>query len=231
MLVGVGQTPEILGDVPSALEIVHEYARQARGVDLLVFPECFLQGYRPTESHVRQYAMRCADVRLDVPQTVVLGMIERDGDRFFNTAAVVRGGRVVGAYRKTFLTRGERVFTAGDAYPVFTAAGTTFGINICFDGQFPYAAAAVARQGARLLVFPAQNMMRRANAHLWADRHLELRRKRIAETGMWLASADVTGRRGDTHLGLGPTCIVDPSGTVVAEVTRGTAGLAVAEVC
>lgn len=230
MHVGVCQTPEIVGDVEAARELVHEFARRADGVDLLVFPECFLQGYRPTLEHLRRYAMSCADVRLDVPQTVVLGMIERDRDRFYNTAAVIAGGRVVGAYRKTFLTRGENVFTAGESYPVFETAGMTFGINICFDGQYPHAAREVARRGARLLAFPAQNMMRRERAYGWKEKHNELRRKRIAETGLWLASADVTGERGGTHLGLGPTCVLNPAGEIVAEVPPGKTGMAVAEV-
>jgi predicted amidohydrolase len=230
MRVGVCQTPEIMGDVEAALRLVGEFAEQADGVDLLVFPECFLQGYTVTAEHVRTFAMRFEDVRLSVRPTVVLGMIERRGDRFSNTAAVVRGGRVVGAYRKTFLTRGESVFTAGDGYPVFDCAGVRFGINICFDGQYPHAAAAVARQDARLLVFPAQNMMRRADAYRWQHKHNELRRKRVRETGLWLASADVTGTRGDTHLGLGPTCVINPAGEVVASVPPGTVGMAVATI-
>ncbi|GAB2576353.1 hypothetical protein Aab01nite_13170 [Paractinoplanes abujensis] len=230
MLIGVCQTPEILGDVAAARDLVHDVARQAAGVDLLVFPECFLQGYQPTPEHVRRHAMRCADVRLDVPGTVVLGMIERDGDRFYNSAAVFAGGCYLGAYRKTFLTRGERVFTAGGAYPVFRAGGTTFGVNICFDGRYPHAAAAIARQGATLLAFPAQNMMRREKAYEWQEKHNALRRRRVAETGLWLASADVTGERGTTHLGLGPTCVMNPAGQIVAEVPPGTVGVATAEI-
>ncbi|WP_250035432.1 carbon-nitrogen hydrolase family protein [Paractinoplanes maris] len=229
MRVGVCQTPEILGDVPRALGIVREFAEQADGVDLLVFPECFLQGYTVTAEHVKQFA-RPADLRLDLRPAIVLGMIERRGDRFYNTAAVVRGGRTVGAYRKTFLTPGEHVFTAGTDYPTFACAGVRFGINICFDAQYPHAAAAVAAQNATLLVHPAQNMMRRDNAYRWQDRHNELRRKRVRETGLWMASADVTGERGHTHLGLGPTCIINPAGEVVAEVPRGTVGLAVHDI-
>lgn len=230
MRVGVCQTPEIMGDVDSARELIHAFAGRAGGVDLLVFPECFLQGYLPTVEHVRRYAMRCSDVRLDVAQTVVLGMIERDGESYYNTAAVVAGGRVVGAYRKTFLTRGESVFKAGGSYPVFETAGIPYGVNICFDGQYPHAAREVARRGAKLLVFPAQNMMRRESAYGWKERHNELRRKRVAETGLWLASADVTGERGDTHVGLGPTCVLNPAGEIVASVPLGTTGIAVAEI-
>lgn len=229
MRVGVCQTPEILGDVEAALAVVREFAEQAEGVDLLVFPECFLQGYSVTPEHVREFA-RPADLRLAVRPTVVLGMIERNDDRYYNTAAVLRDGRTVGAYRKTFLTRGEHVFTAGGDYPVFDCAGVRFGINICFDAQYPHAAAAVRRQNAQLLVLPAQNMMRRDKAPLWQHRHNELRRERVRETGMWLASADVTGSRGDSHVGLGPTCVISPAGEIVAQVPTGTVGMAVATI-
>ena len=62
---------------------------------------------------------------------------------------VIAGGQVVGSYRKTFLTGGEHVFTPGGDYPVFDVAGVRFGINICYDTQFPQAAAAVAATGRR----------------------------------------------------------------------------------
>jgi predicted amidohydrolase len=38
--------------------------------------------------------------------------------------------------------------------------------NICHDTQFAEAAAAVAAQGARLLLVPAQNMMRRDERYI-----------------------------------------------------------------
>jgi hypothetical protein len=34
---------------------------------------------------------------------------------------------------------------------------------------------------------------------------------------MWLISADVTGERGDTHVGYGPTSVMSASGKVVAQ--------------
>jgi predicted amidohydrolase len=52
---------------------------------------------------------------------------------------------------------------------------------------------------------------------------------RVRETGLWLASADVCGDRGD-RLGLGPTCVLDPTGRVVTQVPPGLEGLAVAEI-
>lgn len=240
MRVGVCQTPEILGDVDAAVRVVQDFAGQAdeAGLGLLLFPECFLQGYLVTDEHVRAQAVELAGPRFTtvlselsgIRQMFVLGVIERSGGLYYNAAVVVAGGRVVGSYRKTFLTDGEAVFTAGDTYPVFTWHGLPFGINICYDTQFPQAAAAVAARGARLLLVPAQNMMRRDKAYRWQERHNRIRAQRVHETGMWLASADVTGQRDESRIGLGPTCVTAPTGQVVAQVPLGTVGIAIAEI-
>jgi predicted amidohydrolase len=234
--VGACQTPEILGDVDGAVSVVLEFA--AADADLLLFPECFLQGYLVTEEHVREQAYEVGssefaavlDRLLPVRPMLVLGMIERDGDRFYNTALVIAGGRALGGYRKTFLTAGESVFTPGDAYPVFECAGVRFGMNICYDTQFPAAAAAVAAAGATVLLVSAQNMMRRDKALWWQERHNEIRRQRVQETGLWLVSADVTGERDGTRVGLGPTCAIDPAGRVVTQVPPGETGMAIADI-
>jgi predicted amidohydrolase len=229
--IGACQTPEILGDVDAALAVVREFAALAdlAGVGLLLFPECFLQGYLVTESHVRAQALPLDSPVLTelagIRQTLVLGMIEREGGRYFNTAAVVVAGQVVGRYRKTFLVPGESVFTPGDEYPVFDRDSVRFGINICYDTRFPAAAAAVAANGAHVLLVPAQNMMPREKAFPWQERHNAIRAERARETGMWLASADVMGERDASRIGLGPTCLLDPAGKVVARVPTGISGM------
>ena len=236
--VGACQTPEILGDVDGAVRVVHDFAAQAdaAGVDLLLFPECFLQGYLVTEEHVQRQAFEVGTPQFaavlarlaPIRQMLVLGMIERRQDRFHNTALVITGGRVLGCYRKTFLTDGESVFTPGGEFPVFACGGVRFGINICYDTRFPQAAAAVAAGGARVLLVAAQNMMRRDKAFRWQQRHNRIRARRVHETGMWLVSADVTGERDRTRIGLGPTCVINPSGQVVSQVPIATTGMAVA---
>jgi hypothetical protein len=47
---------------------------------------------------------------------------------------------------------------------------------------------------------------------------------------MWLVSADVTGERGATQIGLGPTCVINPAGNVVVQVPVGTIGMTTAEI-
>ncbi|MCT2279573.1 MULTISPECIES: carbon-nitrogen hydrolase family protein [Micromonospora] len=241
MRIGACQTPEILGDTDEAVRVIRDYAIQAEAasVDLLLFPECFLQGYLVTEKHLHEQALE-----LDSPgfgsvlsqlaglrQMLVFGLIERAGGCFYNTAVVVTGDRLVGRYRKSFLFSGESLFTAGTSYPVFDCAGVRFGINICYDTQHPQAAAAVAAAGARVLLVPAQNMMRREKAFWWQDRHNEIRACRARETGMWLASADVTGERDGTHLGLGPSGFLTPTGEAAGQVPAGVPGMATVDIC
>jgi predicted amidohydrolase len=232
MRIGACQTPEVLGDLDRAVAVVRDFARQS-DVDVLLFPEAFLQGYLVTEEHVRTHAFALDSARFGtvlaalagIRPTVVVGLIEREGTHFYNTAAVINGGRLIGRYRKTHLVPGEAIFTAGSDYPVFEIGGTRFGINICYDMQFPEAAAAVAAAGAQVLLAPSQNMMGHDKALYWEPRHGEISARRARETGLWIARADVTGRRGESRVGLGPTCFLDPAGEMVARVPAGVTGM------
>ena len=210
----------------------------ALGVDLLVFPECFLQGYLVEEQHLCRHALglgsagfACVLRRLaPIAPTLVFGVVEQDGGNHFNTAVVVTRGQLVGAYRKTHLVAGEALFQPGNAYPTFALHDVRFGINICYDTQFTDAAAAVAFQGAQLLIVPSQNMMRRSAAAQWKDLHNTIRTERVRETGMWLVSADVTGERNENYLGIGPTSVINPRGEIVAQVPLRTTGMVVADI-
>ena len=149
---------------------------------------------------------------------------------YFNAAAILERGELVRCPRKTHITEGEQqVFEPGDAYPVFDLDGLKFGINICYDMQFPEAAAAVAAAGAALLVCPANNMLTRANAESWKYRHNELRCEHARKSALWLLSSDVTGSRGE-RISYGPTALIDPSGTVTDQVPLMETGTLFAEI-
>ena len=165
-----------------------------------------------------------------IQPTLVFGVIERAGAKFFNTAVVIRRGALVCSYRKTHLTAGERLFDPGCDYQTFDVGGVRCGINICHDTNFNAAARAVASQGARVLLVPSQNMMKREAAEAWKLRHNAIRAERVRETGLWLASADVTGARDDIRIAYGPTSIMNPNADVVAQVPLMTIGMAVATI-
>ena len=224
----------------AALGCIEAFARQPSSddVELLLFPECFLQGYLVEPDHVRRYALALTATSFQkilsrltpLRPTLVFGVIEQSGPAYFNTAVVVRHGVLEGFYRKTHLMAGERLFQPGTAYPTFNLNGLRYGINICYDTNFPEAAKAVASQGARLLLVPSQNMMKRPAAETWKCRHNAIRAERVSETGMWLVSADVTGARDDSHVAYGPTSVMNPEAEVVAQVPTMAVGMVVASI-
>jgi len=236
--IGACQPPEILGDIDRSIDCIEAFATERSDVDLLLFPECFLQGYLVEPGHVRDNAVDLASrafqnvlARLfGLRPTLVFGVIEQVGTKYFNTAVVVRRGVLECFYRKTHLTAGESLFEAGTEYPTFDVSGVRCGINICYDTNFTAAARAVASQGARVLLVPSQNMMKREAAEVWKLKHNAIRAERVRETGLWLASADVTGARDDTRVAYGPTSIMSPDADVIAQVPLMTVGMVVATI-
>lgn len=232
--IAAAQTPEFREDVPAALAYAVEAAgrAQAQGAALLVFPEGFLQGYLTDEAAARRVALDLgsptfAAVLDQLPgPMIVMGLIEVADGRLYNTAVVVDRGVLVGRYRKTHLLGGEAAFEPGDDSPVFEVGPLRFGINICYDMNFPQAAAKVAGGGAALIVCPANNMMARQTAERWKLLHNPARGERCRETGLWLISADVIGER-DGRISWGPTAVLNPAGEVAAQLPLEQPGLLV----
>lgn len=234
--IAAAQTPDFREDMDAALACLNDMAARAEaaGAVLLCFPEGFLQGYFTDEASVRRNALDLASPAfvavLDrfptTGPTIVLGVLENQAGRLFNTAVVVKHGRLVGRYRKTHLLGSEKAFDPGVDCPVFEAGRLKFGVNICYDSNFPEAARKVADQGASLLVCPANNMLPYAIAETWRDRHNPVRGERCRETGLWLIAADVIGER-DGRIAWGPTNVLDPQGQVAAQLPLGEPGLLV----
>lgn len=234
--IAAAQTLEYRNDVATAVSDAVEIAARAEavGARLVCFPEGYLQGYLTEPGAARLAAIDLSSARFDAilqqfpaaGPTIVMGMIERQDDMLFNTAVVIRGGRLLGRYRKKHPLDGERAFRPGSEAPVFEVDGLTFGIAICNDTNFPETAHQVASGGASLLVCCANNMMPRARAEQYRLVHNAVRGERCRETGMWLVSADVTGARGD-RIAWGPTAVLNPAGDVVAQLPLDEPGLLV----
>jgi predicted amidohydrolase len=87
----------------------------------------------------------------------VFGMLERAGDRLFNTAVLVGPNGLLGSYRKIHLPYlgVDRFTTPGDRpFEVFEADGVRIGMLICYDGGFPEASRVLALKGADVVVLP-----------------------------------------------------------------------------
>lgn len=237
--IAVCQVPDIRENIGASLKWIEKFTEQAEasGVSLIGFPECFLQGYLTERYLAEKYALNLSSSAFErilkqlakyKPVTVV-GLIEEEGGNLFNTAVVIKKGRLIGKYRKTHLLEGERIFRAGTEYPIFEVNGLKFGINICYDTQFAESAAKLSKQGAKFILCPSNNMMRYETAEKYKNLHHEMRIERVKENKIWLLSADVTGER-DGRIAYGPTSAINPDGEVVAQVPLMKTGIVVIEI-
>jgi len=220
--IGAVQPPDIQGDVPQAVRIITSFMTLAdqQGVSVLCFPECFLQGYTLDEkiTQERAISLESAEFHQILAQlkpfrvTIILGLIEQDVPHYFNTAAVIKQGKLIGRYRKVHLF--EKNFQPGTSQPVFTVDGLPFGINICYDARFPEGALEMAQVGASVIFYPLSNRWPITTAKKYRYKHVPNLIDRAMESGCWVVSSDITHRDGET-LGYGCAAIVSPDGDVM----------------
>ncbi len=157
-----------LGDLDANLKAILGRFREATaaGARLVVFPECALTGYA-FES--KDEAMTCSET-VPGPSTkevaaacaeagafAVYGLLERDGDVFYNCAALVGPEGLIAAYRKVhlpFMGADRFAEPGGRPFAVHEAAGLRVGIHICYDGTFPEVGRVLTLLGAEVLVLP-----------------------------------------------------------------------------
>lgn len=230
--IGAVQAQDIQGDISASLRLVHEAMQQAddENLNILCFPECFLQGYTLDEVETIERALdlhssefkEILDTLTKYRVTTILGLIEKDASGCYNTAVVIQGGKLLGTYRIVHLF--ERNFQPGETYPVFTARGLTFGINICYDARFSEGPAELAAQGAKVIFYPLNNRLPHEKATNYRGKHIPNLVARAKESGCWVVSSDVIARD-ETHIGFGCTAIVNPQGEVVSRVQELETGM------
>jgi predicted amidohydrolase len=142
-------------------------------------------------------------------------IVERDGDRLFNTSLLVGpDGTLLGTYRKVHLfgygSREVSLLTAGTAVEAVPTALGPLALSTCYDLRFPELYRLQVDGGAELLLVAAAWPAARA-AH-WRL----LLRARALENQCFLAACGAAGRQGEVPLS-GRSAVVDPWGEVLVE--------------
>ena len=137
-----------------------------QGAGLIVLPELATTGY---VFQTREEAFAHAEAVPDGATVELLSrlaaerdlylvacIVERDGDRLYDTAVLVGPTGYVGRYRKTHLWNTEKLwFTPGDeGYKVFDTPIGRIGLLVCWDIWFPETARIVAQMGADIICIP-----------------------------------------------------------------------------
>ena len=227
MKIAIAQINATVGDLTGNVSRIVEFAARAQGegAALMVTPELALCGYPPEDLLLREdFLAACDQALLDLAAragnvTLVVGHPRVSEGKRYNSAAVIRDGRIVGVYDKQRLPNytvfdEERYFEPGGKPCVFGIDGVSFGVNICEDtwgAQGP--ATARARGGERVGInicadswsATAPRAAREAGANVLlvlnaSPYHMDkqqvrhdIMRERVAETGMALVYANLVG--------------------------------------
>jgi len=167
-IAGVQMEPKILdkkANLERCLELIELSAR--KGSRLIVLPECTLTGYcfsslkealpvaEPIPGFSTEKLMAtCRELNV----YVVIGLLEKGGDKCYNTAVLLGPEGLVGKHRELHLPYlgVDRFINHGDLpLTVYDTDVGRIGIGICYDLMFAEHSRVLALQGADILVFPA----------------------------------------------------------------------------
>ena len=157
-------------NIQRAREMVEEAA--SRGAQIVLLQELFETPYfcldkdkahfkeaTPTKSNPAIEAMQKLARKHNV--VIPVSFYERDGERYFNSLAMVdAGGDVLGVYRKSHIPdfpAYEEAFYFSPGDTGFMAWDTKFakiGAGVCWDQWFPEAARIMVLKGAEVLLYP-----------------------------------------------------------------------------
>lgn len=232
---GIWQDSGVLGDVAANLKIIDEAAAQAKasGVDLLVFPECFLTGYYNRDDCPRVAAQVTPAVRERIGAAarqhglaLVVGIYEPAPEAVHNSALVVdRTGQAIATYRKRALFgKWEKSrFRPGLEAVTFDCLGLKIGVLICYDVEFPELVRDLARRQVDVVVVPTALM----SPHQQIVDYIVP--ARAFENQLYVAYANRMGTEHELTF-IGQSRICDPTGNVLAKASPSGAELIVAPI-
>jgi NAD+ synthase (glutamine-hydrolysing) len=164
--IALAQINTRVGAVDANAKKVLEYAARARdehGCNLVLFPELTLCGY-PPEDLLLHHGLRSrvatafAEVKDGVRGIAVyLGYPEYVGSAIYNSAALLKDGKVLANHRKIALPNygvfdEKRWFQPGEDATVVDLDGHAFGLIICEDVWLPEPCRAPAEAGAQAIL-------------------------------------------------------------------------------
>ncbi len=232
----------------------------ADGAELVAFPELALTSFFPRWVLEGDELDAFYETEMPGPETkplfdeaarlgvgFTLGYAELDGTHRYNTTVLVDAtGTAVGRYRKVHLPGHEEpegwrpfqhleraYFEPGDRFETWPALGATIGLATCNDRRWPETYRVLALEGAELVLIgyntpvhypPDPSQDRLAGFH----NRLVLQAGAY-QNGMWVVGVAKGGVEEGCEL-LAESCIIAPSGEVVAQAATAADEVIVADV-
>jgi predicted amidohydrolase len=216
----------------------------AEGAQLILTPECTNVVQRDREKLVLfpidedpvVFELREQARSLGVFLLIGSALVRREDGKAANRQVLVGpDGAILATYDKLHMfdvdlpdgetARESAVYEPGDrAVTAQATAAVKLGLTICYDLRFPALHRALALAGAEVLTVPAAFTRPTGIAH-W---HVLLRARAI-ETGSFVLAPAQGGVHEDGRATYGHSLVVDPWGTVIAELDHDEPGVLIAD--
>ena len=257
------------GDKERNFSIMEDLISRAadQKVDLICFHELCITAYTHLKNLDKDEIIQLSEPVPDGPSCerlvelsekynvgIMAGLVEKAGDKFYNTYVCAYGGSIISRFRKihpfisTFLS-------AGDSYEVFEFKNWKVGILICYDNNVIENVRATRLLGADVIIAPhvtgctPSSMPGRGyvDDELWKKRNenpedlkeefngrkgrqwiLRWLPARAYDNGVYYVFSNPIGYDGE-HLKNGNAMILDPYGDILAETSTFDSEIAIAE--
>ena len=155
---------DLAANAEQTIEVLRDAAGQ--GAQLVVLPELCTSPYQLGDAPLESWAEEIPGgkvIQCWIAQAkalgicLVAGVLEREGNRYFNTAIALNSRGLVARYRKAHLFGWERarLTPGGQPYLVAEMADARIGVLVCYDLRFVEAVRLLALEKVQLLCVPA----------------------------------------------------------------------------
>jgi predicted amidohydrolase len=205
-------------------------------IDFLCFPEDFLTGYYAEKELAEQSSIEVASPLFlhllkrtaSFNATFIIGLNEREGDKIFDSAAVIEKGKLLGIQRKHYLY--HDYFTSADRFSVFQSKKITFGVVICLDTNYFEPSRLLALQGASILFTPMCNKVALDHPFVIRPPYYSQFAARTHENRCWIVGADWVWPKDGKLFCPGHSVIYDPDGREIVRSQEGKQHFIVADI-
>src|ERR1700712_227121 len=193
LAIAVAQLNSTVGDISGNAEKVRRARAQAKGADLVFYPEFFISGYPPEDlvlkpafqAACRQAIEALARETADGGAAMLVGTPWLEDGKLYNAVALIEGGRISALRFKVDLPNygvfdEKRVFAAGPMPGPVSFRGVRTGLPICEDIWGAEAAECIFETGGEILLVPNGSPYRRS----LVDERLNVAVARVTETGL-----------------------------------------------
>jgi N-carbamoylputrescine amidase len=207
--------------------------------NIICYPELFLTPWFPKEEQksnlslaidATNEALRRLKQLSDETKTVlIIPFFESTNGKYYNSAAVMDSGKLLGVYRKIHLPdlhlyRERFYFSPGDAgIPVFETSQGKIGVQICWDNLFPEGTRVLALKGAEIVFAPTAAAL---NTHSLWERAISAN---AFANNIFIFRVNRVGQEDGISF-YGRSFCVDPWGEMVSELTGGKEAIVLADI-